>query len=57
MSDDDPVLGAPVCYLVAHNLKNEDAGRWSCKSSHSDSNIYEVSANVMVYGKWGTFLL
>ncbi|KAL5108521.1 hypothetical protein TcWFU_001680 [Taenia crassiceps] len=51
MSQEDEEGGIPVCYLVVQRLEEKDSGVWTCKSSHPDSNIYEVSAKVLVHDK------
>ncbi|KAM7536169.1 hypothetical protein Aperf_G00000103775 [Anoplocephala perfoliata] len=43
--------GIPVCYLVVQKAVEADSGVFTCKSSHPDSNIYEVSAKVLVHDK------
>lgn len=56
MSQEDEEGRIPVCYLVVQRLEEKDSGTWTCKSSHPDSNIYEVSARVLVHGKLYLFL-
>lgn len=43
--------GISVCYLVVQHVGEADSGVYTCKSSHPDSNIYEVSAKVLVHGE------
>ncbi|VDK39574.1 unnamed protein product [Taenia asiatica] len=52
MSQEDEEGRIPVCYLVVQRLEEKDSGVWTCKSSHPDSNIYEVSAKVLVHGEY-----
>lgn len=51
MSQEDEEGGIPVCYLFVQRLEEKDSGVWSCKSSHPDSNIHEVSSKVLVHDK------
>ena len=49
MSQEDEEHGISVCYLVVQFAEEKDSGVWTCKSSHPDSNIYEVSSKVLVH--------
>lgn len=51
MSEEDGQGGISVCYLVVQRAVEGDSGLFTCKSSHPDSNIYEVSSKVLIHGK------
>ncbi|VDN98563.1 unnamed protein product [Rodentolepis nana] len=51
MSQQDEKGGISVCYLVVHRAMESDSGVFTCKSSHPDSNIHEVSSRVLVHDK------
>uniref|UniRef100_A0A5K3F5H7 Ig-like domain-containing protein n=1 Tax=Mesocestoides corti TaxID=53468 RepID=A0A5K3F5H7_MESCO len=51
MSQEDQEAGISVCYLVVRLVEDKDSGVWTCKSSHPDSNIHEVSSRVLVYDR------
>ncbi|VUZ50498.1 unnamed protein product [Hymenolepis diminuta] len=51
MSQQNEKGGISVCYLVIHRAVEGDSGVFTCKSSHPDSNIHEVSSKVLIHDK------